>query len=109
MRTRHGGAAPTAQERSTMQSVQLDPASERRLSKLMLDVLIRAGLILVLAMLCYQIFSPFVGLMAWALILAVTLYPAHQKLARRMGGKQGLAATVLVLGNAVLLAQTRQS
>jgi len=41
--------------------------------------------------------------MTWALILAVTLYPSHQKLARKMGGKQGLAATVLVLGGIVLI------
>ena len=54
-----------------------------------MDVLIRAGLVLALAVLCYRIFSPFIGLMAWALILAVTLYPAHQKLARKMGGKTG--------------------
>ena len=54
-----------------------------------------------LAVLCYQIFSPFIGLMAWALILAVTLYPAHQKLARKMGGRQGLAATLLMLAGIV--------
>ncbi len=74
-----------------------DPDLEARLSRRLLDVLIRAGLILALAVLCYQIFSPFLALMVWALILAVTLYPAHQKLARKMGEKQGLAATVLVL------------
>ena len=80
-----------------------DRAAEARLSKRLMDVLIRAGLVLALAVLCYQIFSPFLGLMAWALILAVTLYPAHQKLARRMGGKQGLAATLLVLAGVVLI------
>ena len=80
-----------------------DPDLERRLSGRLLDVLIRAGLILAMAVLCYQIFSPFLALMVWALILAVTLYPAHQKLARRMGGKQGLAATVLVLIGLVLI------
>ena len=66
-----------------------DPSYERRLSRLLLDVLIRAGLILALVMLCYRIFSPFLVLMVWALILAVTLYPLHQALARRMGGRQG--------------------
>ena len=76
---------------------------EKRLSGRLLDVLIRAGLVFAMAVLCYQIFSPFLALMAWALILAVTLYPAHQKLARRMGGKQGLAATMLVLGGIVLI------
>jgi predicted PurR-regulated permease PerM len=80
-----------------------DPDLEKRLSRSLLDVFIRAGLVFAMVVLCYQIFSPFVALMAWALILAVTLYPAHQKLARRMGGKQGLAATLLVLGGIVLI------
>ncbi len=80
-----------------------DPDLEKRLSRSLLDVLIRAGLIFAMVVLCYQIFSPFVALMTWALILAVTLYPMHQKLARRMGGKQGLAATLLVLGGIVLI------
>ena len=65
---------------------------EKRLSGRLLDVLIRAGLVFAMAVLCYQIFSPFLALMVWALILAVTLYPAHQKLAHKMGDKQGLAA-----------------
>jgi len=80
-----------------------DRAVETRLSKRLMDVLIRAGLVLALAILCYQIFSPFVGLMAWALILAVTLYPTHQKLARKMGGRQGLAATLLTLAGIVVI------
>jgi predicted PurR-regulated permease PerM len=75
---------------------------EQRLAAPLLDVLIRAGLILALAMLCYQVFSPFLTLMVWALILAVTLYPLHQALARRIGGKQGLAATLLVIVGLVL-------
>jgi len=70
-------------------------------------VFIRACLILALAILCYDIFSPFVTLMAWALILAVSLYPAHQMLARRLGGRDGLAAILLVLlGALVIVAPT---
>jgi len=80
-----------------------DRAVETRLSKRLMDVLIRAGLVLALTILCYQIFSPFIGLMAWALILAVTLYPAHQKLARKMGGRQGLSATLLTLAGIVII------
>ncbi|HKO67795.1 MAG TPA: AI-2E family transporter [Burkholderiaceae bacterium] len=76
---------------------------ERRLSGRLMDVFIRAGLVFAMAVLCYQIFSPFLALMVWAVILAVTLYPAHQKLARKMGGKQGLAATVMVLAGLVLI------
>ena len=78
----------------------LSPANEEladRMSSRLLDVLIRAGLIVAMVGLCYRVFSPFLTLMVWALILAVTLYPLHQMLARRMRGKQGLAATVLVI------------
>ena len=59
-----------------------------------MDVFIRAGLVLGMVMLCYVIFSPFLTLMLWAVILAITMYPPHQKLAVRIGGKQGLAATI---------------
>jgi predicted PurR-regulated permease PerM len=73
------------------------------LSSRLLDVLIRAGLIGVLAVLCYVVFAPFLTLMAWALILAVTLYPLHRWLAGRLGGRQGIAATLIVLGGGVLI------
>ncbi len=81
----------------------LDPRLESRL----LDVLIRAGLVLALVMLCYRVFSPFLVLMVWALILAVTLYPLHQWLAARMGGRTGWAATLItVLCVALIVAPT---
>lgn len=80
-----------------------DPGLESRLSRRLLDVLIRAGLVVALAMLCYRIFSPFVALMTWALILAVALFPAQQMLARRMAGRQGLAATMVVAIGIVLV------
>src|SRR3954470_18627038 len=76
---------------------------ETRLSRKLLDVLIRAGMVFALTALCYRVFAPFISLMAWALILAVTLYPAHRKLAHRVGGKQWLAATLLVLAGILLI------
>jgi predicted PurR-regulated permease PerM len=68
----------------------------------LLDVLIRAGLIFALATLCYRIFSPFLTLTVWAVILAVTMYPLHQRVAYRLGGRQGLASTLIVLVGVVL-------
>ena len=76
---------------------ETDYELEDRLSRRLLDVFIRVGLVVALVLLCYLIFSPFLTMMLWALILAITLYPLHQMLARRMGGKQGLAATLVVL------------
>jgi predicted PurR-regulated permease PerM len=84
-----------------------EPGTEKRLSRLLLDVLIRAGLVLALVMLCYRVFAPFLVLMVWALILAITLYPLHQWLAARMGGRTGWTATLItVLGVALIVAPT---
>jgi len=79
-----------------------DPELEERVASRLMDVLIRAGLIVAMVMLCFRVFSPFLNLMIWALILAVTMYPMHVWLAARIGGRQGLAATLLVLLGAVV-------
>jgi predicted PurR-regulated permease PerM len=80
-----------------------DPEFEQRIASRLMDVLIRAGLILAMVVLCFQVFSPFLNIMAWALILAVNLYPTHVSLAARFGGRDGLAATLIVLLGAVIV------
>ena len=76
---------------------ETDRELEKRVAARLLDVFIRAGLVLALVLLCYHFFSPFLTMMLWALILAITIYPLHQMLAGRIGGKQGLASTLIVL------------
>lgn len=78
-------------------SYQPNPELELRLSRRLLDVLIRYGLVVVLVLLCHRIFSPFIGLMAWALILAVTLYPLQRFVAKKLRVRQGVAATIIVV------------
>ncbi|MCP3752989.1 AI-2E family transporter [Pseudomonas sp. SBB6] len=63
----------------------------------LLDVLIRAGLIAVLVLFCFDIFKPFLNLVLWAVILAITLYPLSQRLGGWLGGRPGWAAVVLVI------------
>ncbi|WP_342593287.1 AI-2E family transporter [Ramlibacter agri] len=78
-----------------------------RLSTSLQEVLIRAGLIVVLALLCYQVFAPFLSLMAWAIILAITLYPLQRTVARKLGGRTGWASTLItLLGIALIVAPT---
>ena len=47
-------------------SGRLDAEFERRLKTALLDVLIQAGLIAAMVVLCYQVFSPFLHLTVWA-------------------------------------------
>ena len=73
------------------------PLSEKALSRGLLDIFIRAGLIVVLVLFCFEIFRPFRDLMLWSIILAITLYPLQQKLRGPMGEKDGRIATLIVL------------
>ena len=73
------------------------PITQWVLSRELLDVLIRAGLVAVLAIFCFRIVVPFLNLMVWALILAITLYPLQVRLRRTLANKDGLIATLIVL------------
>jgi len=75
----------------------------KALSKELMEILIRFSLIIFLVVMSVKIFSPFLALMLWAVILAVTLYPLHQRVAKRLGGKQGWAATVVVVSGLLLI------
>ena len=77
--------------------------SRKLLFRDLTDVLIRLGVIGVLAVLCFRVFEPFIQLMLWALILAVALYPLHQRIARRLGSREGRAATLLVIVGVLLI------
>ena len=72
-------------------------------SKDFTDAMIRIGLVAFLVVMCARVFAPFVSLMLWALILAIALYPLHQKLTKRFGDRPGRAATLLVVTGVLLI------
>jgi len=82
----------------------LTPDSQRTLARGLLDVLIRAGLVAGLVIYCYQVLRPFLYLMIWSVILAINLYPVQRILRAKLGGKDGRAATLIVLTAFALLA-----
>jgi hypothetical protein len=59
------------------------------------------AIIIVLAYLVYRVFAPFLVALAWAGVLVVVSYPAHEWLARRWG--RGTAATVSTIGATLVL------
>jgi predicted PurR-regulated permease PerM len=90
-------AVPTIAMQTVTQQVEQRPAST------LWDTLIRVALIGALAALCFRVFSPFLNLTVWSIILAITLYPLHQQIARRVAGKQWLASTILALLGVALI------
>ena len=79
------------------------PTFDRSVSQGLLDVLIRGGLVAVLVVACYQVFHPFLALMLWAIILAVTLYPLQRRWQRKWGFKEGRTATIIVVVSILVL------
>jgi len=71
------------------------PVGKRFRTKDIVEVtlqLIALGLLLVF---CYNILSPFIDPVIWAAILAVALYPIHQRMKVAFKGKGTLAAVIL--------------
>ncbi len=58
-----------------------------------------------LLMACYFILAPFITLMVWASVLAITLYPLQKRIAGRLRGRNGWAASIItVLMLAIMIA-----
>jgi predicted PurR-regulated permease PerM len=84
--------------------MESDNATDRKLkSNDLIETLVRFGLIIFLLVVCGWVFRPFVGLALWSLVLAVALYPLHQKIAIRLNGRQGLGATLLITASLILI------
>jgi predicted PurR-regulated permease PerM len=80
-----------------------DPASKQQGAAPLMDVFIRGALIAGLFLLCYMVISPFLSLLIWSIILAVTLYPLHQRIAKLVKGKQGIASVLLIVIGILLI------
>jgi len=78
-------------------------AKEREFLNKATEATIRIALVALLAAWCFQIVRPFILPVVWAIIIATALFPAYRQLARILGGRDRLAAGVLVLIGLVLL------
>ena len=58
----------------------------------MIDTAIRLAAIAILLFATFNIVQPFVGIIMWSVIIAVSLYPAFVWTAGKLGGRRGAAA-----------------
>lgn len=71
--------------------------SDKKFSDNMMTSYIQIAAVTLLVYWCFTIIAPFLGMVMWALIIAVALYPLHQSLSAKMGNRQKLSATIFVL------------
>ena len=81
----------------------MSPTEDRAFLRRALETSIRIGLIALLVIWCFQVVRPFIQPIVWGIILAIAVHPAHLRLGRVMGGRERLAATILVVGSLLLL------
>ena len=72
-----------------------------------IEVAIRLGLIILLAVWCLLIVKPFILPVMWGVIIAVAVYPLFSRLKSALGGKNKLATSVyIVLALAIVITPT---
>jgi predicted PurR-regulated permease PerM len=69
-----------------------------------LEASIRIGLVGLLIIWCFHVVRPFIHPMVWGIVLAIAVQPAYGRLRGVLGGRQRLAAAVLVTVSLLLLA-----
>jgi len=64
---------------------------------------IQIGALLLLAIWCLHIVSPFIGIVVWGLVISIALFPVHKEITARLGGREKMSAFILTaIGLAVL-------
>ena len=69
--------------------------TEKTLLKVIMEASIRIGILFILIGWCFKILEPFLGIMMWGIIIAVTAYPVHRVLSARLGGKNMLSSVII--------------
>jgi predicted PurR-regulated permease PerM len=83
--------------------VAAPPPLDLALARTTVEVLVRVGVLLVLVVWCFWITRPFIVAVLWGAILAVAVHPGYRRLCHWLGGREGLAATILSLLALLLL------
>ena len=78
-------------------------ADPRLVSSAMASFL-QIGALLFVLIWCHAILSPFIQIVVWAMVIAVALYPLHQSMTSRLGGREKLSVVLLVLIGIAIIA-----
>jgi len=67
------------------------------LTRTVVDISIKLGILLLVFLLCFNILSPFIVPVIWGAIIAVAIYPIYVISSEKLGGKYKLSATLYTL------------
>ncbi len=76
-----------------------DAINERKV----IDIALKLLLVFIMVGWCMMIILPFVTILLWSMILAITLYPLFDRLSRSLGGKKILPAVIISIAMLIIL------
>lgn len=62
-----------------------------------IEIVVRLGLLLALLGWCLTILKPFIPILMWGIIIAVTAFPFFDTLSKKLGNRKGLTASLMVV------------
>ncbi|MEH6583135.1 MAG: AI-2E family transporter [Halioglobus sp.] len=86
-----------------METNEPDTSFDKLFVRNMLESALRIGLVFILLALTYDIIEPFMIPMVWGGIIAIAAFPMVRWLEQRLGGRRGLAASLISLGFILVL------
>ena len=79
------------------------PETEKRYLRISVDIALHLAVLAVLVIWCFQFLRPFVGVVVWAIIIAVTLYPLFLKVNAKLGGRRKLTTALFIIVGLALI------
>lgn len=79
------------------------PSGRDELTRNALEAVIRIGLVVLLALWCFNIVRPFVVPVVWGIIIAVAVYPFYSRVRALLWKKAGFAAMLVTLAMLVVM------
>lgn len=78
-------------------------AGENTFMKSALETVIQVGSVVLLMLWCFDIVKPFIGVIAWGIIIVIAVRPLYERLALALDGRRGAASVIFTLSMLLLL------
>ena len=62
-----------------------------------LEAVVRVGFVVLLVVWCFDIVKPFIGVLAWGIIITIAVQPLVERLVSAVGGRRKLASVIFTL------------
>ena len=78
-------------------------AQERSYLEVAVDIAIRLGVLALLIAWCFQILRPFITLVIWGAVIAISFYPVCRKISELLGNRVKLASSIMIVISLLLI------